>query len=125
MRGIKARDIMIKDVVTAGPGDVLAVARLKMMRLGVGGLPVIEGNKLVGIITHRDTVLAGEKAMNLRVKDIMTSDVLTIEEETSLREIVLIMKNTGYQRLPVVENGKLVGLVTQSCIISALADFFR
>jgi CBS domain-containing protein len=125
MRSLKAGDIMLKNVVTANPEDVLAVARLKMMRLGIGGLPVVEGGKLVGIITHRDTILVGEKAMNLRVKDIMTTDVLTIGKETSLREIVLLMTKTGYQRLPVVEGGKLVGLVTQSCIIKALAESLR
>ncbi len=121
MRRIKAGDIMLKKVVTASPNDALAMARLKMMRLGVGGLPVVEEGMLVGIVTHRDiTLMEGES--DLRVKDIMTPQVLTITRETSLKEVLMIMKNTGYQRLPVVEEGRLVGLVTQSCVISAIAD---
>jgi CBS domain-containing protein len=122
MREIRAKDLMIRDAVTTDPDEVLALAKLKMMRLGIGGLPVVEKEKLVGMITHRDTILAGERAMNLRVKDIMTSKVLAISEDTPLRDVVAIMKETGYQRLPVVSRGELVGIVTQSCIINALAE---
>jgi len=125
MREIRARDLMIRDAVTAGPEEILALAKLRMTRLGIGGLPVVENKKLVGMITHRDTILAGERAMNLRVKDIMTSNVLVIREDTPLIEVVTIMKETGYQRLPVVGDGKLMGIVTQSCVINALAEELR
>ncbi|MDP6459457.1 MAG: CBS domain-containing protein [Candidatus Hydrothermarchaeota archaeon] len=122
MREIRVKDLIIRDVVTASPEEILALAKLKMMRLGIGGLPVVENRNLVGMITHRDTILAGERAMNLRVQDIMTSKVRAIREDTTLREVVTIMKETGYQRLPVVSRGELVGIVTQSCIINALAE---
>lgn len=120
MRNIKAKDIMVKEVVTATPEDVVAAAWLKMIRLGVGGLPVVKGNKVVGIITHRDTVIAGAKNSSLKVEDIMTSRVLTVDTETPLKEIVRIMKKTGYQRLPVTDKDRLVGIVTQTCIISVM-----
>lgn len=119
---VKAEDIMITDVVTIEADDSVALARLKMSRMGIGGLPVIEGKKIVGMITHRDTILVGDKASGLKVRDIMTPKVRTISRKTSLKEIAAIMKETGYQRLPVVENKKLVGIVTQSCIIKALAE---
>lgn len=122
MRELTARDLMIRNAVFTNPEELLALAKLKMMRLGIGGLPVIEKGKLVGMITHRDTILAGEKAMSLKVRDIMTTDVLAIKEDTSLKEVVRLMKETGYQRLPVVRRGRLVGIVTQSCIINALAE---
>lgn len=122
MRDIKAEDIMIPDVATINADESVALAKLKMVRVGIGGLPVMKGRKIVGMITHRDTILAGNKANGLRVRDIMTPKVRTISRKTSLKEIAAIMKETGYQRLPVVENKKLVGIVTQSCIINAVAE---
>ncbi|MFQ6105707.1 MAG: CBS domain-containing protein [Candidatus Hydrothermarchaeaceae archaeon] len=50
----------------------------------------------------------------------MTSRVLTVDTETPLKEIVRIMKKTGYQRLPVTDKDRLVGIVTQTCIISVM-----
>ncbi|MFH1774342.1 MAG: CBS domain-containing protein [Methanobacteriota archaeon] len=122
MRDIKAEDIMIPDVATINADESVALAKLKMVRMGIGGLPVMKGRKIVGMTTHRDAILAGNKANGLRVRDIMTPKVRTISRKTSLKEITAIMKETGYQRLPVVENKKLVGIVTQSCIINAVAE---
>jgi CBS domain-containing protein len=117
---LKARDIMINDPVTAAPDEIIASAKLKMERQGLGGLPVVEHGKLVGIITHRDTILTGKRSLKIKVKDIMTRDVLTIKKDTDFYEIAAVMKKTGYQRLPVTKGKKLVGLVTQSCVINAL-----
>lgn len=118
---LTADDIMIKDPVTASPTELVATANLKMMRQGIGGLPVVENGETVGIITHRDTILIWKRVMNIKIGDIMTKEVLTIKRDTGFGEIVNLMKETGYQRLPVVEGKKLVGLVTQSCVINALA----
>jgi CBS domain-containing protein len=117
---LTADDIMIKDPVTALPTELIASAKLKMMRQGLGGLPVVRNGEVVGIITHRDTVLVGKRAMKIKIEDVMTKDVLAIKRDTGFDEIVNLMKKTGYQRLPVVEGKKLVGLVTQSCVINAL-----
>jgi CBS domain-containing protein len=117
---LTADDIMIKDPVTATPSDHIVSAKLKMERQGIGGLPVVKNKELVGIITHRDTILIGKRAMKIRIEEIMTKDVLTIKKDTGFYEIASLMKQTGYQRLPVVDGKKLVGLVTQSCVINAL-----
>jgi CBS domain-containing protein len=117
---LTAGDIMIKDPVTTSPNEIIASAKLKMERQGLGGLPVVEHRKLVGIITHRDTVLMGARSMKIKVGSVMTKEVLTIKKGTGFYEIASLMKQTGYQRLPVVEGKKLIGLVTQSCVINTL-----
>ncbi len=117
----KAQDIMIEDVQTISPTDLIAAAKLKMMRCNVGGLPVVDDKRLVGIITHRDILLAGGEALGLKVEKLMSKDLKVAETDTPIMEITKIMADDGYQRIPVVDNGKLVGLVTQSSLIRALA----
>ncbi|MFQ5815261.1 MAG: HPP family protein [Candidatus Hydrothermarchaeaceae archaeon] len=122
LKQLTAGDIMLRDVITIGPGEILPVAKLKTLRRGVGGLPVVGNGDLVGMITHRDVILAGDYVKNLKVSDIMSKNVVSVLEDTPLGELVRIMKDTGYQRLPVIRGSKLVGLITQSTIINALAE---
>ncbi|MGV8143827.1 MAG: HPP family protein [Methanothermobacter sp.] len=117
----KAQDIMIEDVQTISPTDLIAAAKLKMMRCNVGGLPVVDDKRLVGIITHRDILLAGGEALGLKVEKLMSKDLKVADTDTPIMAITKIMADDGYQRIPVVDNGKLVGLVTQSSLIRALA----
>ncbi len=113
---------MIIDVQTISSNDLIAAAKLKMMRSNVGGLPVLDNERLVGIITHRDILLAGGEALGLKVEELMSKDLRVVEPTTSIKEIVKIMNDEGYQRIPVVQDGKLMGLVTQSSIIRAVSD---
>lgn len=119
---LKAKDIMIETVHTISPTDLIAAAKLKMMRSNVGGLPVVDDGRLVGIITHRDILLAGGEALGLKVEELMSKDLRIAKPDTSLMEIIKIMVDEGYQRIPVVQKGKLIGLVTQSSVIRAIAD---
>jgi len=116
---LKAKDAMLRNITVISPEDSLAVARLIMERHGIGGLPVVEEDKLVGMITHRDIILIGEIG-ELKVKDVMMRDIITVEEETPLVDVMRIMKEHGYQRVPVVKGEKIVGLVTQSSVIEAI-----
>ncbi len=119
---LTAQDIMINKVHVTSPTDLVAAAKLKMMRCNVGGLPVVNDSKrLVGIITHRDILLAGGEALGLKVGDLMTKDLVVAEIDTPIMEITKNMADKGYQRIPVVKKGNLVGLVTQSSLIRALA----
>jgi CBS domain-containing protein len=58
IKNLTAKDIMLCDVTFIEPSDLVAVAKLKMLRANVGGVPVLDGKKLVGLITHRDVLLA-------------------------------------------------------------------
>lgn len=116
-----AEDIMIEEVHVTSPNDLVAAAKLKMMRCNVGGLPVVDDKKIVGIITHRDVLLAGGEALGLKVNDLMSKDLYVANKNTPIIEITKVMADKGYQRIPVVENGNLVGLITQSSLIRALA----
>ncbi|ADZ10681.1 CBS domain containing membrane protein [Methanobacterium lacus] len=117
-----AEEIMIEDVHVTSRTDVLAAAKLKMMRCNVGGLPVVDEGKLVGMITHRDILLAGGEALTLKVDDLMSKDLMVADKKTPIVEITKIMADKGYQRIPVIDDhGDLVGLITQSSLIRALA----
>jgi CBS domain-containing protein len=118
---LRAQDIMIGEVHVTSPTDLVAAAKLKMMRCNVGGLPVVDDKRLVGIITHRDILLAGGEALGLKVEDLMSKDLKVAEPDTPIMEITKIMADKGYQRIPVVMKGNLIGLVTQSSLIRALA----
>lgn len=118
---LSAKDIMIMEVHVTSPTDLVAAAKLKMMRCNVGGLPVVDEKRLVGIITHRDVLLAGGEALGLKVNDLMSKELYVAEPETPIKDITKVMADKGYQRIPVVENGNLVGLITQSSLIRALA----
>ncbi len=125
LENLRAKDIMIRKVLTINPNDPLAKALITMTRKNIGALPVVDNDMLVGIITHRDVMLFALENLDMKVKDIMTKNVVCVEENTPLKEIVKIMAEKGYQRLPVVRNRKLVGLVTQSSIIYALNNILN
>jgi len=113
--------VMIKDVHTIALNRKVAYARLIMLRHNIGALPVVDGKSvLVGIITQRDIDLAGADVSDLLVSDLMTRSLVKAKEKTPLRWIVERMIKTGIQRIPVVdENSRLLGLVTQTCVIKA------
>jgi len=128
MSDVLAKDIMRKDVRTIRPDEKIALARLTMLRHGVGALPVITDDKfLVGILTLRDIDFAGRDIMDLPVKDLMTKDrVITATETTTLNQIADVMISTGLQRIPVIDQeGRLLGLVTQTVVIRGFRNLSK
>lgn len=124
MDTILAKDAMIRDIYTIHPENRVALARLRMLRHSVGALPVIDKEKLVGIVTLRDIDLAGNEASALLVEDLMTTNLITENEDAPISEIAETMLRTGIQRIPIVDaDHRLIGLVTQTTVIRAAAKW--
>lgn len=108
------RDIMTNNVATVTPReDVQAVANL-MKQHNVGMIPVVENGKLLGVVTDRDLVLrnvADGGAQSSPVSDIMTKNPVTATPEMTVDEASQLMSQRQIRRLPVVDNGQLIGVV--------------
>ncbi|MDR2624474.1 MAG: IMP dehydrogenase [Methanobrevibacter sp.] len=105
-------DLIIRDVVTTSPESSLETLKDLMIEEDVSGLPVIEDDKLIGIISKRDLKPFLNEKTNKTVKDLMTCDVVTVPESISPSEALDIAYENKVERIPVVENDKLVGIVT-------------
>ncbi|MHA1821447.1 MAG: CBS domain-containing protein [Promethearchaeota archaeon] len=127
LKNLKAKDIMLKEVVTCRPKEKLGAVDLKMIRAAIGGMPVINENKeLVGIITQRDIMLSRFTAQitSSNVEDIMTREVIVCNPETSLKEILKLMLENQIERLPVVdESNRLLGLIVHKTILSKIYEY--
>lgn len=123
LKDVKAKDVMIKKLLAISPDEKIALAHMTMIRNNIGGIPVVENGKLVGIITQRDILLArGYEIGRLSVRHLMTKDVITATPETPLKEVLGIMLDKRIERIPVVEDGKLVGLIVHSKILKKVHD---
>lgn len=111
------RDLMNPSVVTVEPGSSAALAARLISRHNVGALPVCGADrKLRGMVTDRDIVLrcvaAEEDPAQTPVRDIMTRGCAAISPGADCREATRLMAEQQVRRLPVVEEGKLVGIVS-------------
>jgi CBS domain-containing protein len=127
---MKIKDIMVKEVATLDVNDELSLAN-DIMRLGrIRHLPVVDGSKLVGIVSERDLFRSslaqalgyGTKATRdlmktIRIKDIMVGEVITVTSEMHLARAVQLMLEKKIGCLPVVEDDQLVGLVTETDVL--------
>lgn len=102
------------------PDDTIKRAAVVMNKHRVGGLLVQKGHELKGIITERDILKAFAKGVKpaTAVKEVMTKDVMTVDENSSLEDAAKIMLNYGVKRLPVVSKGRCVGIVTATDLIA-------
>ena len=113
---IQVKDAMIKKVLTATPGQTIHEASKMMKDQDVGSLIICEGKKPVGIITREDIVLKvaaeDKKSSEVKVKDIMTTNLVTITPEDDLADAARMMTKYGFERLPVVSLDKLIGIIS-------------
>jgi CBS domain-containing protein len=121
---MKVSEIMTNAAVTDQPDDTLDAAARKMWRQQTGSLLVLDGEDLVGILTERDVlkaVAAGANLKDTRVSEVMTKDLVIVGPQTSLREAAKIMADRWIRHLPVMDGGRLVGVVSQRDLAGVLA----
>ncbi|WP_042707464.1 IMP dehydrogenase [Methanobrevibacter wolinii] len=107
-----AEDITIRDVVTITPDSTVHEVQKLMDDQSISGLPVMDGDTIIGIISRRDVNPLMKSGTDRKVSEVMTSDVVTIDENTSAEEALDIAYENKVERLPVLSEGKLVGIVT-------------
>lgn len=119
---ILVRDVMSKDVRVVRPDTTVKEVVATMNKFNIGSIIVTQADRPVGIITERDILrrlveqcLAPE---TLTARQIMTSPVTTINENTTIEEAAKIMAKKRIKRLPVTNNNKLVGIVTFTDIVT-------
>lgn len=148
---MRAQEIMTSQVITVGADTPVAEAVNLMLRYHISGLPVVDAAEhLIGIISEGDFVRRAEigtqhkrgrwlqflggasrtaadfvREHGRKVGDIMTRDPLTVTEDASLDEIAKIMASQGVKRLPVMRGDRLVGIVTRSDFLPAVARLDR
>jgi CBS domain-containing protein len=117
------RELMTENPETCPPSATVTDAARVMRDQDVGPVPVVEGDLLVGIVTDRDLVLrvlAEERdPSSTTLSDIVSSDLTTVSPDTDLHEALDLMSASQVRRLPVVEGGRLVGIVAQADIARA------
>ncbi len=113
---LKVEDVMVKEVITIDENLTVKEAAEAMNKFGIGCLIVVRKGKAMGIITERDllkrVVAEAKDANETKVKDVMSSPLVVVEPNTNLEEAVKLMFKMKIKKLPVVDEKRLVGLVT-------------
>jgi CBS domain-containing protein len=148
---MRAHQIMTKPVVTVTPDATVLEAANLMLRYHISGLPVVDNaGRLTGIVSEGDFIRrseigtgkargrwlkfllgAGRAAADYvhehgrKISEVMTPDPITITEETPLDEIVTSMERNGVKRLPVMRDGKVIGIVSRANLLQAVAGLAR
>ncbi|CAG9619842.1 CBS domain-containing protein [Sutcliffiella rhizosphaerae] len=109
------RSIMTTDVDCCTPLDNVFEVATKMKDLDVGAIPIVENDKLIGMITDRDLVVRGiaeKHPGSNQVTNVMSDHLVTIGPDATLSEASNLMSEHQIRRLPVVENDQLIGMVS-------------
>lgn len=128
MMNKKVKEIMTTDVITTTPDIDVVYAFEKLMKHKISSLPVVEDEKLIGIITATDVghnLILDKYELGTSVEEIMITSVITVSPEDTVEDAIDIMKNgvssSGIlNQLPVVEDGKLVGIISDGDIIQVI-----
>jgi CBS domain-containing protein len=145
---MRAMDVMTTKVITIEPGtSVQALASLLFER-GISGVPVVEGDRVIGIVSEGDLLHRAETGTERRiqrrrsrwfetpgeesardyvkshgrtVRDLMTQEVISVADTADLAEVAAVMETNRIKRVPVMRDGKLVGIISRANLVRALA----
>ena len=113
---VKVKDAMITDVVTGSQEETVQQIAIKMKEKDVGSVIICDNSKVVGIVTREDIVnkVVAKNIIpdSLIVKDIMSINVVFIEPDADLADAAKTMTKYGFERLPVIKDGKLGGIIS-------------
>lgn len=123
------KEVMNINIKTIAPDSSVKAAAEKMSKFKVGGLIVVDKNRLVGIVTERDMltkiVAKNADSAKTKVSRIMTREVIMIRPSADLEEACRLMKKHRIKKLPVLADNHLVGIITMSDIISAQPEMLK
>ena len=146
---MRAMDIMTTDVITVGPDTSVPELASLLAERGISGVPVVDQGRVIGIVSEGDLLHRAETGTERRhqrrrfrwfdprpqeeardyikshgrtVKDIMTSDVISVSESADLAEVAELMETRRIKRVPVLREGKLVGIISRANLVRALAS---
>lgn len=127
---ITVKEIMTKDLIVVSPTERLVHARRQMKEAHVGRLPVVDDDNLMGMVTSKDLMRAfidfrkkvPEKYQKSQIKEVLVEDIMSsnptfTSKDATISEVAKIMMETGFNGLPVVEDEKVVGIITQTDIL--------
>lgn len=120
----KVEELMTKHVITVKKGDTVKKVAKTMAADNIGSVIVVEGNKVTGILTERDLsrkiVAKGLDPTKVKVSEVMSSPVTTITPDTSILAATELLDRKKFKKLPVVKDGKLVGIISDMDLISLM-----
>ena len=123
---MNASDVMNTPIVAASIGASAREIALYMLLGGFSGVPILDHDgSLAGIVTELDllhALLLGKSLDNTQVSEIMTRDVVTVNVDAPIDEMMQILESERILRVPVMENGKLVGIVSRPDLLRAAVE---
>ena len=119
-----AREVMSKNVQVIKSSETVAQAAKRLAEVGVGAMPICDGDRLKGMITDRDivtkVVAKGKNPESVRAEELETGKPVTIGADDSIEEALQTMASHKLRRLPVIDGHSLVGMVSQADLAKAL-----
>lgn len=123
---MKARNIMQKPVIVTTPDASAFDTARQLLSHRITGMPVVERDGTVrGIITEADILriqVRGTRLQALQVKDLMSPETVAVDAEATLDEVKKLLMEYHILRVPVIENGELVGIISRSDLIKAMIE---